>query len=332
MIDWTGFIARISAARRILLTGHIRPDGDSIGSQVAMARILNSLGKEVRSVNGHPVPPNLKTVDPEGLIRVLAEQQESDRAWIDALEAPDVLLVLDTSSWQQLGPMGDIVKTTRAIKMVLDHHAVGDDLGAEMVVDQQAEATGRLVFEAAKALGVSLDARIADPIFDAITTDTGWFRFASVNPGTFRVAAELLEAGTRVDERYRALYEQESLGRLRLIGRALAKTESHDGWLMLTSITVEDLDQAGALPSDTEDIVNMTLQVQGALAAAILVEQHSGGYKISFRSRCGIDCSLLAREFGGGGHKKAAGAFIDKPFEETRRLVLQAIRNRHDEI
>ncbi len=323
MIDWIRFAERIRNARRVLLTAHVRPDGDCIGSGVAMHEILSRLGKDVRFVTGHAVPPALVSIDPNGLVRPFAELSETERAWIETV---DLLIVLDTSSWQQLGPMSEIVKTTKAVKIVLDHHNIGDDLGAEMFVDKSAEATGRLVFDAARVLDVPLDRSISDPIFAAIATDTGWFRFSSVGPETFRTVGALLETGTRVDEQYRLLYEQETLGRVRLIGAALSKTESlSKGRLMFTSILLDDLAAAGALPSETEDIVNMTLQVCGSQAAVILVEQREGGFKISFRSRCEVDCSAIAKRFGGGGHKKAAGASINRPYEETRRLVIDAL-------
>lgn len=330
MIDWTELIERIGASSRILLTAHIRPDGDCIGSAIALSRALRRLGKEARIINGHATPPNLAFLDPDGVIRPVAELSEDERRWVESV---DLLLVLDTSSWQQLGGMGDIVKAARCPKVVIDHHESGDDLGAEMLVDKTSEATGRLVLELLRSLGVALDRSISDPLFAAITTDTGWFRFASVNADTFRAAAELVEAGTRPDDLYKFLYEQETLGRIRLVGRALAKTEPHlDGRLMVTAITLEDLDRAGAIPSETEDIVNMTLQVDGSLAAVILVEQRSGGFKLSFRSRCDLDCSLLAKQFGGGGHKKAAGAFLDKPYEEARNAVLAAVTAAFDRL
>jgi phosphoesterase RecJ-like protein len=322
-IDWNKFVERITESSRILITAHVRPDNDCIGSEVAMSRVLRTLGKSVMIVNGQRTPPTLQTTDPENLIRPLEDLTDAEREWIDNI---DLLMVLDTRSWQQLGSMGDVIRASRATKIVLDHHNLGDDIGAELYVNKTAEATGRLVFEAVQRLGVPITKQIADPIFTAIATDTGWFRFSSVTPITFRVAAELLDCGVMADEQYRLLYECESLGRIRLIGRALAKTEPmRDGLMMVTSIMQEDLKEAGALPSDTEDIINMTLQVSGSRIAVLFSEQEHDGFKVSFRSRCELDCSILARRFGGGGHKAAAGALIDKSYDETRRMVFEAI-------
>ena len=322
-INWSRFVEMIASASTILLTAHQRPDGDCLGCEMAMWQAFRHLGKDVRIVNPHRTPPPLAFLDPEGVMKALAQLTDEERHWIDEV---DLILVLDTSSWSQLGDMASVFKASRAKKMVLDHHVKGDDIGAERFVDTEAEATGALVVQAVEALGVPLTKVMADAAFVALSTDTGWFRFTSVGAETFRIGARLLEAGVRPADLYRELYEQESLGRIRLIGRTLAKTESHfDGKVMLSWITLDDLREAGALASDTEDIVNMTLQVRGSSVAVLLSELKDGSYKISFRSRCAVDCSLLAAQFSGGGHKAAAGASSLLPFEETKQAVLEAV-------
>lgn len=322
-IDWPRFCELIHSGTRFLLTSHIRPDGDSIGSELAMRMILRSLGKEVRIINAHATPPALCFLDPESEIRAFAELSEEERAWIETI---NVIMSLDTSSWAQLGEMGEVFRNCKARKIVLDHHTIGNDLGAEMFVNPASEATGALVFSAAKALNVALTPGIAVSLFVAIATDTGWFRFSSVRAETFRIIAEVIEAGAQPDEIYRELYENESLGRMRLIGRTLEKIESYmDGKIVCTWIELSDFEQAGALASDSEDIVNMSLQIAGTKFAVILVEQKSGGFKISFRSRCDLDCSRIASFFGGGGHKRAAGASIVAPLKEAKEKVLEKI-------
>jgi phosphoesterase RecJ-like protein len=183
------------------------------------------------------------------------------------------------------------------------------------------------VFEAAGHLGVKVTPEIATPLFAAVATDTGWFRFASTTGNTFRVAAALVDAGARQDSIYTQLYEQDTLARLQLIGRILtrAKTEL-DGKLIHTAVLKEDFEATGAIPQDTEDVINMTLEVAGTQVAVILVEQPAGGFKISFRSRSHVDCSKLAETFGGGGHKAAAGAFVPGPFAQAQAKVLDAVR------
>lgn len=323
-IDWARFVDLIRSANRIVLTSHQRPDGDSLGSVLAMSRILGRLGKDVRVANPHRVPPTLACLDPEGrVLKALDQLTDDDRAWIDGA---DLFMVLDTSSWAQMADVALLFKAFRGKKAVLDHHIKGDEIDAERFVDEHAEATGSLVARAARELGVPLDRDIADPLFVAISTDTGWFRFDSVTAETYRTVAELIDAGSKPAVLYRELNEQESLGRIRLMGRTLAKTEPHfGGLLMFTSIMQEDLRESGALPSDTEDIINMTLQVKGSRMAVLMSEQADGTFKISFRSRCDVDCSRLAKQFSGGGHHAAAGASSELPYDETRRALVDAI-------
>jgi phosphoesterase RecJ-like protein len=322
MIPWSRFVEIVHAHQRFALTTHIRPDGDALGSEMAMAAILDALGKDVRACNAFAIPPHLRFLDTKGHQRQLgvdiSPEQLADR---------EVILILDTTAWAQLGPMADVLRQTKAIKVVIDHHVSGDDLGAELFKDPEAEATGRLVVEAADHLGVYLTPEIAQSAFVALATDTGWFRFSSTTADTLRLASRLIDAGAVPDHLYQHLYETDSHGRLQLIGRALAQTRiEQKGRLIYTWLERSDFTNSGALPSDSEDIINMTLAVGGTEMAVILVEQAQGGFKVSFRSRCDIDCSKIAERFGGGGHKKAAGAFLNEPLDSARQKILDAVR------
>jgi phosphoesterase RecJ-like protein len=321
-IEWAQFIEIIHNHQRFLLTSHIRPDCDALGSELGMAGILDALGKEVVIVNGHPTPPNLASVDPRGRIRTLGQDIQPQQ-----LSDVQVIIILDTSAWAQLGPMGDVIRASQAKKLVLDHHVNGDELGAELFKDTQAEATGRLVMQAAEQLRVPLTSDIAYALFAAIATDTGWFRFPSTTADTYRAAAELLDAGVRPEVIFNQLYEQDTLGRVRLRGVILSRVVSElDGRLAHTYVLSDDFERTGALPSDTEDVINMTLAIAGTEFAVIFVEQASGGFKLSFRSRCALDCSRIAEQFGGGGHRAAAGAFVPGSLAEAQPRVLDLIR------
>jgi phosphoesterase RecJ-like protein len=222
--------------------------------------------------------------------------------------------------------MGDVIRAPSCDKMVLDHHVGEDDLGATMYKDYQAEATGHLVVQAADALGVPLVRQMAAQLFAAIATDTGWFRFSSVTSETYRVIARLVDAGVVPAEVYSDLYERDTLAKLKLRGLILSRTVSElDGALMHTYVEARDFEALGAVPSDTEDVVNMTLAVENAKAAVIFSGQLRGGVKLSFRSRCDMDCNEIARQFGGGGHKAAAGAFIDGTVDDVRDKVLPVV-------
>ena len=320
-VNWKAFTSQISHYESFVLVSHIRPDCDALGSELGMAEVLRAIGKTVRIINAHRTPAALQFLDPAGNIGVLGDNVEAEDI------KADCIMILDTSAWAQLGDMGDVIRAASCDKMVLDHHIGEDDLGAVMYKDYQAEATGQLVVQAADAFGVPLTRTMGMPLFAAIATDTGWFRFPSVTPETYRVIARLMEAGVVPAEIYGDLYERDTIGRVKLRGLALSRTEAElGGTLMHTYVEKEDFEKMGAMPNDTEDAINLTLAVEGALAAVIFVGQIRGGFKLSFRSRCGMDSNEVAREFGGGGHKAAAGAFLEGTLSDVKDRVLPVVR------
>jgi len=321
-IDWPKFVEIVRQHRTFLLTSHIRPDCDALGSELGMAGVLDALGKEVLIVNGQPTPPNLAFLDPQRRILALGHDLAAGQ-----VPRTDVLMVLDTSAWAQLGPMADVVRASTARKLVVDHHVSEDDLQALAFKDPQVEATGRLVQEAARQLDVALTPQIAVPLFAAIATDTGWFRFSSARAATYRAAAELIDAGARPDGIFAQLYERDTIGRVRLRGLILSRVQAErEGRLVHSYVLKDDFALSGARPSDTEDVINMTLAIEGTQVAVMTIEQPQGGCKISLRSRCELDCSRIAEQFGGGGHKAAAGAFLHEPPEAAAAQVLEAVR------
>lgn len=323
-IDWPQFAEVIHTHQRFVLTSHLRPDCDALGSELGMAGLLDTLGKEVLIVNADPTPRHLQFIDPRNRILVLGRDVVAQQ-----LADFDLMMVLDTSSWGQLGAMGEVLRNSRAAKAVLDHHQSSDDLGAAVFKDTTAEATGRLVVEAAHALLLPLTAEVARPLFAAIATDTGWFRFTSVSAATFKAAADLVAAGAEPDQLYRDLYEQSTLARVHLTGEALRKaTLELDGKLIWSMLTSAEFNQTGASPADTEELVNSLLRVAGTQAAILFVEQPAGNqFKVSFRSRIdAFDCSDVAEAFGGGGHKAASGAMITGDPAAVQEKVLPYVK------
>lgn len=321
-VDWTRFRQVITAAEKIILTSHIRPDCDALGSCLGMAGILESLGKQVRIVCGQPVPANLAFIDPDQRILCIGEDiQAADLA--DA----DLHMILDTSAWVQLGPMAEVIRNQPCKKIIFDHHEGQDDIDAELFKNTSAEAVGRMCVEAAEALEVPLTPAIARPLLAALATDTGWFRFPSVTPLTLNTAAKLVAAGASPAELYGQLYERETVGRVRLRGTVLARIETElDGKLAHTYILPGDYAATGAQPTDTEDLINLALGIEGTVFAVIFVGQPDGGYKLSFRSRCRTAANQVAAQFGGGGHKAAAGAFLHDDLETVQQQVLSYLR------
>ena len=258
-INWPAFAEIVRDHHSFLLTSHIRPDCDALGSELGMAGVLQALGKQVRIVNGQSTPPNLAFIDPQQQIQALGVDVTADQ-----LRDVEVMMVLDTSAWAQLGSMGEVLQSTSARKLVVDHHVGEDDLGAEWFKNPQAEATGRLVVEAADALGVAMTPEMAMPLFAALATDTGWFRFGSARQATYELAGRLIAAGADPPSIYGDLYERDSEGRVRLRGLILSRVQTElDGQLVHTYVLPEDYEVTGSLPTDTEDVINMTMQIAG---------------------------------------------------------------------
>ena len=238
----------------------------------------------------------------------------------------DLFLIVDTSAWAQLGAMADVAKEMRSKVLVIDHHVSEDDLSDRWFKDTTAEATARIISEVALRLKVPLTERIATPLYAGLSTDTGGFRFPSTSAETFRVAGRLVDAGASPPAVYRELFEQDSLARIHLVGRTLAGAKpSHDGKVIYSTVRQSDIKEVNALPSDTEDLVNLTLAVKGTEVAVILIEQPDSRVKVSFRSRGKVDCNLLAATFNGGGHKAAAGSILPGPFDEAMAKVPAAV-------
>jgi phosphoesterase RecJ-like protein len=318
-IAWSRFKAMVDAGKRFVITSHVRPDGDSIGSELGTAAMLDQLGKQTTIANASTTPPRYGFLDPQSRIRHLGTQ-----VTLDQLEGADTVIIVDTSAWEQLGGMSEFVRRTTARKIVVDHHVSEDDLGAEMFKDTGAAACGEILAEAVEALGCRLTREIAEPLFVAMATDTGWFRFSSTDGRVLRTAARLVEAGLEVDRLYRRLFEESSLARLKLMGRVLNSLQvTAGGRLAWSWVSLDDLRATGAIPQDTEDLVNYTLTIAGTEIGLMFLELRDSRVKVSFRAKGGIDCTRLAGPFGGGGHREAAGCTIQGTLAQAQDRVLQ---------
>jgi phosphoesterase RecJ-like protein len=322
-IDWRPLAELIRQGNSFLITSHVRADCDAIGSEVALALILEALGKRAAIVNGDEVPEHIAFMDPDRRVKVagLSAPLESLRSGFDAV------IIVDTSAWSQLGRMAEVVRNFPGPRVVIDHHISSDDMGAVTFKNDKAEATGRLLVELAESLGVALTPEMAAPLFTAIATDTGWFRFSSVTSKTFQALAKLTAAGARPAEIFAMLYEQHSLARLKLRGRILGHiTADCGGRMMWTYATAQDFDQCGAQLTDTEDVINALLTVAGVEVAVLFVELEPSVTKVSLRSRTEIDVRNIAAQFDGGGHRAAAGITMEVDRLTAQAAVLDAVR------
>lgn len=323
-IDWTPLADLIESHDRFLVTTHVRPDGDALGSEVGMVGLLRQKGKDVRVVNASRTPPRYDFLDPSGELFEHYGTQVVDRDLADR----EVAVILDLSAWSQLGDMADCIRGFAGPRVVIDHHVSQDDLRASFFKDTSAEATGTLIVRLIRALGGSFTPEIATGLVTAIAMDTGWFHHPNTSPETFRTAADLVESGAKVDQIYRLLFERNSLGRLLLMGETLANMRTDcDGRIAYATVTREGIARTGAIPQDTEDLVDFTVSLTGVEVGLLFLEQSRGGIKVSIRSRTGLDCSRLVSRFGGGGHRAAAGATLPEPLADSVASVLAAVRD-----
>ena len=317
-LDWTPLVNVIKQNQRFLLTTHIRPDADGLGSLLALSEALQGRGKEVRRVVASSWPPRYDFLDPAKTIERFTLPGD--------IGSPDVVIILDTATWNQLGDFGTLLPRLSAAKVVIDHPVSWDEMGALRFTDTSAEETGRLVHEVIGALGVSLTPSMAHHLFAAVATDTGWFRHSNTTAATFALAEKLVAAGARPTPLYEQLYEQSTLPRMRLTGTVLSRLEVVDeGRVAMTYVQRDDYGTTGANPPDTEDLVNFTRAIVGVEVGIFFMEQPRGGVKVSLRSRSRVDVAAVAKSFGGGGHRQASGAIVEGSLAEVRARVLAAV-------
>jgi len=315
-LDWSPLVEFFRKYERPLLMTHIRPDADGLGAQLALHDALTAIGKRPRVAIASKLLPRYEFLDPKReVIEDFKPAAFADR---------DCVVVLDTGTWNQLGDFGKWLKESPLPRAVVDHHRTQDDLGGLQFVDTSAEAAGRLAHEIIVALGAPISPRAASHLFMAIATDTGWFRHQNATPATFALCGELVAAGANPTVLYEQLYEAASLARFKLTAVALQRLQVRaNGKIAYTEIALSDYAATGAVPGDTEDLINYPRGVEGVDLALVFIEQPDGGTKVSFRSRA-ADVSKLAERFGGGGHKLASGARVARPLAEARDEVLKA--------
>ena len=321
-MNWEPLHAFVRDNVDFLLVTHVRTDGDGLGSELALADLIRHYAKPARIVNPSRVPARYTFLDPDHRVQPYRGETAPD------LLRPDTaVLIVDTNTWSQLGTMAEVLKSHPGARLCIDHHVPGGTIDGTALVDETAEATAVLVFEAFGALGVPVTEDTARALFVAVTTDTGWFRFTNVRPRTHELAARLIRLGADPPDLYTRLYESNRPEALKLRGRALASLcVDHDGQVCYASLAHTDFTETGASYAETEELVNLTLTVRGVELGLLFVEQPDGTTKVSFRSRRRVDCNMLARRFGGGGHVRASGATLDGPLAQAQARVLDAVR------
>jgi phosphoesterase RecJ-like protein len=314
-------IETLSACRRVLITTHVRPDGDAVGTAAAMALGMRRRGIDSRVLLLSRLPGKYAFVLKENDIGF----DEVETAWPRdfSLQGYDALLVVDTGTWSQLPGLKERIDGWSKPRLVLDHHLTQEDWADVKVVEPEAAAAGEIAAELLAQWNVPVDPAIAAALFLAIASDTGWFQFSNTRPATLRLAAELMEAGVDTDKMYQHLYQNERAERMALQTRAQDSLELLDqSRLAVMSVRKSDFEHTHARLSDTENLINVPLQIRTVEVSILIVEPPDGSaIRVSLRSKGQVDVAKFAEQFGGGGHARAAGLKIPGPFEHVRGLV-----------
>jgi phosphoesterase RecJ-like protein len=299
----------ITRRQRFLLTSHARPDGDSIGSQLAMAFALDALGKQVRIVNSDSAPDHYQ--DFPGMDRIeIAEQVTPD---------VDAVIVMECSDLTRTGIRG----LEGQFVINIDHHAGNRMYGAINWHDESSAACGEMVFDLIRELGVPLSFEIATHIYLAILTDTGSFHHSNITPRTFDICRQTVEAGVNPAAMARRVFDSNSFGKLKLIGALLDSMELlDDGRLAVLYMDDAMLDACNCTHNDTEGLINLPLTAREIQAVVFFKVTPRGEVRVSMRSKYDVDVRYVANQFGGGGHKNAAGFTVTGPLDTVRPKIL----------
>lgn len=304
-----------------ILTTHVNPDADAIGSVSALANVMLQLNKSVRIINHSETPKNNIFLDKSNMV-----EKFDISIHPPTIHEADVLIAADLNRLNRTVSMEAELRKFGGIKVCIDHHEDPEDFADLMILDTTYTSTGEIVYDFITSTGIAeINPEIAEALYAAIMTDTGSFRFDRTTAGTHRIIADLIENGAHPLKIYEQLYEQNKFSKSRLLGMALAGMElNQSGEICCMVITQEMLKSSGANEAEVDGFVNYCLSVEGVKIGLLFFEL-SNGLKISFRSRGRIAVSELAKEFGGGGHFNASGTRLyDVKLIDLKEKVLTA--------
>jgi phosphoesterase RecJ-like protein len=306
----------VRAARSILVVGHIRPDGDCIGSQVALALALEGAGKEVAVWNQDPVPDKLRFLDPGKRVRRPS-----------AGHAFDLVVATDCAAFDRLGRVADFLPEGVPLANI-DHHASNTRYGRFNWISPREPSTGELVFDLCRWAGWKITQPIADCLFAAVSTDTGSFQYPGTTPDTLRTAAELVERGADLGRICQEVYQSYPVTRVRLLRHVYSSFRvTDDGRTAYFWLRKRDYARAGASTEESEGLIDHIRAIEGVVVAMVFEEVDEATTRVSWRSKAAaVDVAAIAQQFGGGGHKAAAGARVAGNPVGIQRRILTAVR------
>ena len=296
----------INNYRNFVITSHVNPDGDSIGSEIALHTYLKNLGKNSRIINYSKTPDNYAFLDKNNIIEKFDETEHKK-----VIENTEVIFILDTNEYSRTRTMEPLLKNSKAVKVCIDHHPGPNKNGFDYYIsDTESPATGEILYSIFSESGNSISPEIANALYTAIMTDTGSFRFPRTDHETHNITAELIKAGADPVKLYSEVYDKATIGRLKLLSLFLSNVKLvYDDRLIYGKLFLKDFEETNTNVFDTEGFSNYLMSIESVRLSLIFTEVQRG-IKISFRSKGDIFVNDLAREFGGGGHMNAAGAFI----------------------
>ncbi len=309
-------VERLASARRALLTSHASPDGDAVGSEIALAELARGLGVEPVIVNRDPMPAGLDLMPGAGAVRLL-ETVEGD-----LLEGIDLVVTLECPELDRAGIEG----LDRRPILNIDHHRGNARYGEVAFLDDTAPAVGEMVWRMFRHAAIEPSPEAATAAFVALSTDTGDFRYGNATPRAFEAAAEMVAAGARPEQVSEWVHEQKTPGSIRLLGEALRTLELlAGGRVAVMQVDPEAFRRAGATAADTDDLIDVPRTIAGVRVTVFLKQWEPGVVRVSLRSRGTLDVRSVAARFGGGGHTNAAGCTIHGEIGAVRRDVVRAV-------
>jgi phosphoesterase RecJ-like protein len=308
----TALLATLRAQKRVLITSHARPDGDAIGSSLAMAEILEQLGHEVDVVFADPIPEVYATLPNVKRIRQSAVADEGDYA----------VVVMECDSTERTGIKG----LGEHFLVNIDHHASGRTFGAFNWIDEAACAVAEMVYRIAVAAGVTITPSMATCLYTSVLSDTGAFTYPGTTAKTFELAHELTLKGANPSKIAQDVLFTSPLSKIKLLGTALTNMECEES-IAWSWVTQQDLERAGAIPEDCEGVVNHLISIAGVESAVFLRELPAENhFRLSIRSKGRVNVAVVAEAFGGGGHRTASGCTMEGPLSSVTGRVLKELR------
>ena len=308
MIDFKKLAEIITANHSFLITTHVNPDADAIGSEIAFYKIVKQLGKKAVIINHSSTPYNLRFLDQEDIINKY-DYVEHNKYF----QSSDVFVALDFNRADRMVSMKNDFINFKKLKICIDHHQDPEDFVDHYFNDTDYAATGHILYDLIiKTNIINITEDIAAPLYAAIMTDTGSFRFERTTAKLHRIVADLLDTGINPTNIYNNLYDESKLSKIKLLGKCLNSLQIiSNNKIAYMTITQQDFNNTNAIESDTENFVNIILSIE-EVRLGILFIQLKNGFKVSFRSKGDLQVNILAGKFGGGGHINASGArFID---------------------